>query len=256
MSLKSFTSNEMYQTSAPMVEVGAPARTAIEKIPTLAVMLSQLEAAHKGIAAVRVQPEDPRVQDLSVKEAVVDGRHDDKLRGIHGALTGLALLSNRAQELLQLRDWIMPEGLAHTQLTYRGEAGHAGILASAITPEIMSRMKTVKLDDKTLYDIFQEYVALARELGAMEDERARLSPPAVTPAQAASARYTWVRVMNALIANAELAGLDEQTDRLLFASLRAAEQTANTRVRRQQVPVVPPPAQSTALTTDPMTPKT
>ena len=31
---------------------------------------------------------------------------------------------------------------------------------------------------------------------------------------------------NALVANAELAGLDDDTDRLLFSALRAAEHTA------------------------------
>jgi hypothetical protein len=49
--------------------------------------------------------------------------------------------------------------------------------------------------------------------------------------------------MNALVANAELANLDADSDRLLFGPLRAAEQTADARGRGKNAPApVPVPA--------------
>jgi hypothetical protein len=45
-------------------------------------------------------------------------------------------------------------------------------------------------------------------------------------------------VANALLANAELVGLDDDTDRLLFSALRAAEHTADSRGRK--TPAAPP----------------
>ena len=44
-----------------------------------------------------------------------------------------------------------------------------------------------------------------------------------------TARLRWVRSVNAILANAELIGVDEATDHLLFAALRAAERTADNR---------------------------
>ena len=80
-------------------------------------------------------------------------------------------------------------------------------------------------------------------LGALEDERARLSPAPSSSGEINEARLAWVRIMNAMVANAELAKLDADTDRLLFAPLRAAEQIADARGRGKSAPApVTPPA--------------
>ena len=80
----------------------------------------------------------------------------------------------------------------------------------------------------------------AKRLGDLEDERAGLSPPTSTATEVNAAHYTWVRVVNALLANAELAGVDADTDRLLFAPLRAAEQTAESRGHSKPAPAPAP----------------
>ena len=80
---------------------------------------------------------------------------------------------------------------------------------------------------------------MAKQLGELEEERARLSQPlSSSAAEINNARLGWVRVANALVANAELAGLDDDTDRLLFSALRAAEHTADNRGRK--TPAAPP----------------
>jgi len=49
------------------------------------------------------------------------------VRGLHTALTGVAMVSGARAELLRLRDTLLPEGLAHSQKTYRGQAGHGAM---------------------------------------------------------------------------------------------------------------------------------
>jgi len=53
---------------------------------------------------------------------------------------------------------------------------------------------------------------VAEQIGQLEDERARLSPPPTPSADINNARLAWIRIINALVANAELAGVDAATD--------------------------------------------
>jgi len=236
MAAKWLTTEEMHEISAPMVAKGNPARGAIEGIPLLAALMPSLEAAHAGILAVRPQAEDPKVSALSERQGVLDAQHDDRVRGVYNALTGLALVSGAGTELLALRDQLFPSGLGHTQTTYRGEAGHGAMVAARLDAKLQARLKAVNLHDKNLLDLTNEWLGVAEEIGRLEDERARLSPPPKPSAEITAARLAWIRIVNALQANAELAGIDATTDHLLFAPLRAAEKTANARARRAPVP--------------------
>ena len=76
-------------------------------------------------------------------------------------------------------------------------------------------------------------ISLARQLGELEDEKARLlDKPDMSAAMAiVTARNLWIRTVNAFLANADLAGLTEGQDKLIFGPLRRAEKTADTRAR-------------------------
>jgi len=88
---------------------------------------------------------------------------------------------------------------------------------------------------------------VAAQPGTLEDERARLNPTPSTSAEINDARLGWVRIMNALVANAELANLDADSDRLVFGPLRAAEQSADAQGRTKNGPApVPAPAPVTS----------
>ena len=239
MALKRMTVEEMIPVSAPWVTAGNSAHRAIEKVPLLAALLPQLQAAHSAIFAVRARTEDPKVQRLSQQEAELDAKHDALVRGIYGSLTMLAQVSSTSDELLGLRDLLFPEGAAHTQKTYRGEAGHAALVASRLDANLQARLQAVSLQEKSLLDLVNQWLGVAKQLGDLEEERARLSQPSSSTAvEVNNARIGWVRVANALVANAELVGLDDDTDRLLFSALRAAEHTADSRGRK--TPAAPP----------------
>ena len=250
MALKRLTAEEMIQLSTPWITPNDPARSQLEKIPLLAGLLPRLESVHRAVLEIRAGDEDPKVKKLSTLETDLDATHDGLVRGIYGALSMLAELSPAAEELLRLRDQLFPEGLAHTQKTYRGEAGHAAIVAAHMDDGLRARLKAVVLHDKNLSDLVDAWLACAQRLGQLEEERARLGAPiGATAAQVNSARLQWVRVANALVANAELAGLDPDTDRLVFAPLRAAERTANGRKRsRDPLPEPQPTAPTPAAT--------
>ncbi len=229
MALKRLTVEEMNQISAPWVTEGNPARAALAEVPLLAALLPQLEAAHVGVVALQVRRDDPRLRVLSELEAMLDAEFDERLRGIHGALTALAVVSGAPSELLGLRDALFPEGLGHTNKTYRGEAGHGVMVEARLDETLKARLRAVSLHDKNLLDLTQGWLAVARQIGEAEDERARLDPPPSPAADINAARLRWVRIVHALVANADVAGLDATTDHLLFAPLRAAEETADRR---------------------------
>jgi len=241
MALKRLTAQEMVQLSAPWISAGDPARVALERIPLLAGLLPQLVEAHGALFAVQIQPDDPRAKSLSDAAAALDVKHDALTRGIYSTLTALSELGGSSEELLGIRDRLLPDGLMHTKLTYRGQAGHAALVASRLDEALRARLKGIVLHDKNLLELVETWLATAKELGSVEEQRARLSAPAeTTAAHLNTARMAWVRVVNALLANADLVELDHESDRLLFAALRAAERTADG--RRKAFAVRVPPA--------------
>jgi len=233
----------MYQLSMPWVTSGDPAQAAIEKNPMLAALLPQLQKAHAAIEAVLGQ-EDANQQALSQQEAEIDNKHDTMVRGIYGSLTMLAVLSPQKDELLSLRNWLFPEGLLHTQKSYRGEAGHAALVASHLDAIMEARLRAVSLHDQNLFDLVQQWFAAAKQLGDLEDERARLAAASSTASEVRAARAGWARTVNLFVANAAAADLDAETDTLLFSALRAAERAAATRARPHPAPAPAPQPQA------------
>lgn len=232
MALVRLTVEEMVQLSAPWVTADDPAHTIMLSVPLMAALLPGVEAAHQLIMSMIPAAESPKFKELSAAEAELDVRHDTLVRGIYGGLSSMALISAHGAELLSLRDLLLPEGLQHTQKTYRGEAGYAALLASRLDADTRQRLAAVKLHDQTLEALVDEWLNIAGQLGALEQQKAQLvGPTGNTALEISQARYGWVRVVKALLANAELAQINDEQDRVLFAALRAAELTADRRKR-------------------------
>jgi len=225
MELRKLLEPEMVQISEPWVIAGSAVRAAIEAEQMLLGLLPKLSAAHAGIVAVSAQSPDPEVRRLSAEATRLDAVHDDLVRTIHGALTILAKVSKAGDQMLQLRDLLFPEGLRHTNKSYSAEAGHAAAVASSLTSDLLARMKAIPIGDTTLFDLHAQYADAAKQLGVVEEKRARLNQPAVTPAaQVQAARREWIHWANVLMTTAENAGVNAATDALLFGPLREAVQ--------------------------------
>ena len=251
MALRWLTLEEMTEIWAGWLATGSAGRTAIEKVPLLAALLPKLDGGFAKILALR-SSEDPRLRGLAEKAAALDAKHDGYVRGIYGALTALAPLSGAADELLGLRDKLFPEGLAHTQKSYRGEAGHAALVASQVGDITKERLKAVTLHKTNLLELYNQWQTVARQLGDLEKERAGLAQGSPSPARETyAARLTWLRLTKTFLSNAEVAGLDAETDNLLFSALHAAEQAAESRIRdgRPQPAPAPTPPSPAATTT-------
>ena len=86
-------------------------------------------------------------------------------------------------------------------------------------------------------------VAAAKQLGDLEEQKARMAEvPPTMAGEVQAARIAWVRIVNLFVANAEAAGLEPDTDKLLFSALRAAERAAEGRIRRPSPAPAPAPA--------------
>jgi hypothetical protein len=217
-----------------------PARTAIEKYQPLTALLPQVQEAH-GSMVVLHSKESPQLHALSQQELQIDAKHDAYVKLIYNALTVLAPGAANRDELLSLRDMLFPEKLQHMKRSYRGEVGHAVLVAKQMDAATQARLKAVQLNDKTLFDLYAGWQGTTKQLGDLEDQRAHLSQ--ATPSAAkeiVTARNRWIRVVKAFLACAEVANLDAESDNLIFAPLRAAEQVADNRMRSKTAPAPAP----------------
>ena len=234
----------MLQVSSTWIEPQSPARAAILANADLSGKLPRIEEAHAGLAAAAQPAKQPRINAIIGEEAGLDARHDSIIRGVFGLLTATAevLGGEAAAELMALRDTLLPEGLSSMQKSYRAEAGQAAQLEDRLTPTVVACTDAILVgqgpSQKSLTHYLQEWIVIGKKLGGLEDEKGRLL--AGQPSDASSglslvkARNRWIRVVNALVADGELAELPAPTDTLLFGPLRDAEKKAMLRARSTQ----------------------
>lgn len=251
MALKRLTSEEMLHISASWVDAKGPSKAIILACADTAPSFPRIQAAHNLLTSL-AQPvgTSQRLAAISAELSEVDARHDDIVRGVNSHLTGGATLLGTAEDagkaLLALRDKLLPDGLESINKSYRAEAGQAKQLAERLTKELRAELAAIivgpKTDKQTLADYVDEWLALGKRLGALQDERDRLENGASTSALN-DARLAWIRAVNALVANAELANLDDATMSILFGPLNAAERAAERRGKsgKSQAPASPQP---------------
>jgi hypothetical protein len=239
MALKNIHDEEMLQLSGTWVDAQSDAHRAILAIPDLNGLLARVSTAHTGLAAALQPGQSPKVTALIEKQARLDLRHDTIIRGTTNFLTGTAdLLGGEVgTALIALRDTLFPDGLSSMLKSYRAEATQAKQLSDRLTPALRAQLDAIAVgpagDRKPLEALIDQMISLAKELGELEDEKARLlDKPEMSAAMAiVTARNLWIRTVNAFLANADLAGLTEAQDKLLFGPLRRAEKAADVRAR-------------------------
>lgn len=249
MALKRLTTAEMVQITGPWIEPTSKAKTAMLGKPLLAALVPQIEAAHAALHGAQGSPDNPKLETLKGEAAALDQKHDTIIRGVHMVLSGLALLAaddEAANKILAVRDFLVPDGLAGIQASYRAEAGAAELLATrlAADPAVVGATKDIPVHGKSVHDFVETWIATARDLGKNEDERAQLAPSAGPSdgAKLVEARNLWIRTVNGVVAMGALAGLDAEADRMIFSPLRDAEKTADRRIKAPAEPPVTTPA--------------
>ncbi len=238
MAYKNLTADEMTAVSDAWVDPANPACIALGKEASLAGLLEQVGRRHDELVAVLVPADDARSKAAMAQAAQLDTDHDNLASGIYGVLTNLAQLCDDGESFIVLRDRLMPDGLAAVvNTTYRGQSGYASRMRQTMTTEMRAQLMSIPLPDGTLLDKVEAWFDAAIELGQVEERRARIAAEAdrVESGQVLKARNEWVRVVNALVALAQLSDLSPQLDDLIFGPLRAAEATADLRAARRVV---------------------
>ncbi len=240
MALKHLRTEEMLQVSGTWIAPLSPARAAILAVPDLAAKHPRIEDAHSTLAAAAQPAKFPRLDEISAESVKFDLRHDSIIRGVFGHLTATAELigGDAGTDLIELRDTLVPDGLPSMQKTYRAEAGQAKQLADRLSPSVKARTDAILIGQgpaqKTLTSYLQEWITLGKKLGDLEDEKGRLlaeQADASSGTALVKARNRWIRVVNAMVADGELAELPGATDALVFGPLRDAEKKAEVRSR-------------------------
>ncbi len=254
MALKRLTTAEMVQVSGAWIAEDSAAHKALYSVPELGGLVERVALAHKALHEAQPGLENPRVAAIVREATTVDAEHDGLIRGVHMFLTSLALLAetqDRSDMYAGLLDFLLPNGLDHMQMTYRGEAGAAELLASRIDSDanVKRQLKEIMVGKKPLVHFINAWIEKARRLGELEDERASfaVSAGATSGIKMVFARNGWIRAVNALEAIAGLAELDEETDRIIFGALRLAEKAADRRARTTPEEPWAPPSDSESL---------
>ncbi len=162
-----------------------------------------------------------------------------------GALTTLSKLAKNGDQARSLRNQLFPLGLSHNNKSHLAEAGHAAAVATAMTDDQLTFLKSLPLDDSTMFDLHNQWQSVSTQMGAVEEKRALLKHPSKTlAAQTQAARREWIRWTKILVTTAENAGIGPADDALLFAPLREAMQKADDRWSNSPKPTPPAPAPS------------
>jgi len=240
MSRKLLATEEMLHISGTWLEPQSVANVAILNIPELAAKAPLIAKAHSALASAIRPSNNPRLAEIIAEQSKLDLRHDSLIRGVYHLCTATAELlgGDAGADLITLRDTLIPDGLSSMQKTYRAEAGQAIQLAARITPEIKSKAKTILVgpgpQKHSLLTYLNEWITVGKRLGALEDEKAQLiaeQSNAATGTALVQARNRWIRVVNALVADADLAEIDAAADLTIFGPLRDAEKKAEGRSR-------------------------
>ena len=231
MSYKSFDAPTMLAISGPWVDAMKD-RPLLEGCPVTAGIVSVIADSHNEVMRMMVASDniDEELKSLTGQTQALDGVHDDKFRSLHGLFTAMAAVSEepRRSQLEAARDLLMPDGLMGVQRSFLAESANVEVAVQRLTPEIETLLQDVAIGEKTMHDLFNEWVESGRELGAMERKRAQFAEESsanrVTAKDLQQARYRWIRTVNALTSLLELDyNFPEEMHTRILQPLRAAE---------------------------------
>ena len=237
MAVKNLQTPEMLLISGGWLAPGSDVNAVFVSVPELAGSVSRLEVVHTTLLKASQPAPSKALAEIMEAQGQLDVRHDAIIRGVFGTLTALAELlgGGDGAALVALRDFLLPEGLQSQLKSYAAEAGQAAALADRLAPEVRAKTDAIPIGSgpsaKPLTVYLDELIGLGAKLGELEAKRATIENAASHASALSKARLAWVRVVNALVANAELAELPADKDAVLFDLLRSTEKKADERAR-------------------------
>jgi hypothetical protein len=229
-------------------DIGKPIATdrpLIESISVAAALLPVLIEAHQDLLAP-IEPNTLSTEVIAIRkrQAELDLRHDDLIRGLHGTLGALAILVGPGplrNKFFQLQEKMFPDGLMATRASYTQEAGAVRILENKLSPAEQSFLSGLMLiipsgAAQGLLIYVQELISKGKELGVLEDQKNKLLESQALqylPTETALARQ-WNQVVILFESNLRIAKVNAEDRETLLGPLHLALSRAQARQREQE----------------------
>jgi hypothetical protein len=247
--LRSLNNGEMVSVSAPMADTQSDARKAIDANPLTAAVAAKVVEAHDRLENLKRPAVSTEIAGIIGRLADLDARHDNIGRGFDAVLTGLIYFcadEKRAQELMALKMFLLPDGLKIIARSYLEEAGQLRNLKSTLSATHAALLKAIQADSTTLFARFEEWCDIGEQMRTLDLKKAELQgtqPTGPTRADNMAARNAWIAAMNGLLAMADLAELPDATRQTIFGQLDALlERTSDrgSKPAEKPAPAAPP----------------
>lgn len=198
----------------PRPDVGASRYSQLLRRPEIAPTCHPLQNAQELLVGSQA-PNQSLIEELTKRLQLVDIRHDDLVRGIDGRLESEYWLttSQAVRDFItQIRLALFATGRAIIQSAYIVEAGEVPFRAARVTDEHRRFLrKLTTADGETLEDKLDELQRVATELGVIEKQREELGTDGQLVLKERTARFAWIRAINALSAVLYPANVDPAT---------------------------------------------
>lgn len=221
-------------------------RPTLESIPLTAALLPLLEEVSSGLLQVSQReagvPEE--VRQVEAQQKRLDLRHDSLIRGLYRLLTALVELvedSALKVRLIQLREYLFPEGPLATTRSYSHEAKTAREREAGLSQsdrELLARI-TLTVEgvlSADLSSLVTELFTKGRRLGELEEIKQKILRGAMDEQALVSERelrQRWMNLVGTLEQNLKIAGVSPEVEQAVLAPLRALEKAAEARQGRE-----------------------
>lgn len=232
MSLRALSADAMLALSRAWLDPDG-AGSILDARPSLRALAPKLRDAHEALAAASGSSTTRSLDALARDAERVDAFHDRKLRGVVGALTALADLTDdegEARELVELSQRLFPRGLRGQELAHRDEGREAEEAAARLDPPTRAALARLPTPWGTLADDVDAWLGAGRELARLDATRQQAASEVGTGearAAVARARHRWAQAAEALAAavaaDDDLSAVDADT---LVGALYKAELAA------------------------------
>jgi hypothetical protein len=249
MNLNILTNEEMLGVSAEWLE-NPQIVAELSKDPLGSAVHSKLQGAHHSVAEqTRLGAAiDAKLIELSGRLQTLDFLHDRNARALHNLLAALAEATgdaDRAALYGELRALLFPEALRIVTRPYIHEAGAIVGLEHRVTPDVLRVLESIRVGERTLADIYKEWVQAGKDLGKTLQERARVQASIrrngteVATSRARQVRVRWIRAVRLLLDSIELLPLSAAARQALLAPLVQSIRQAIQRRAGTGAPPVP-----------------
>jgi len=179
-------------------------RPILVRLSRVAPLIADLEDAHTNLLthqqpAPRVSPE---MAVLNEKVAALDARHDRLARGLYDLLSGIAALTDDADEADAWRDVqreLFPEGKSITLRSYIDQAGEAARVEQRLSERTRRMLETFPPGDHALIHHVRRWLAAGKELGEVETERRVLAKESPGTPTLREVRNGWINTVKTIV---------------------------------------------------------